>query len=113
MICVSAATPGIAIAEVFGRRGAAAPITTRFRHRVQRRRFEAIAQRGDPVDSRQFRRRRRGSGGETGDAGQVLGAGAAAALLAAAAQQRRRLDAAGHDESADARRAADLVRRQG
>ena len=43
----------------------------------------------------------------------VFGAGAAAALLSPAAQLRLELDIAGRDQRANARRAADLMRRQG
>ena len=54
----------------------------------------------------------RSSGSETGDSGQVLGSGTAPVLLAPAAQQRRHIDPASHGESADPRRAADLMSRQ-
>jgi len=40
---------------------------------------------------------RAGSGGETGDPGQVLGSGTELMLLAAAAQQRRQTDLPGHN----------------
>ena len=60
------------------------------------------------------RRRRllRGSGGETDDAGQVLGSGTAPVLLATATQQRHHIDPAGHDESANPWWAADFMCRQ-
>ena len=112
MICVSAATPGIAIAVRVGQARRGGADHQRLRHRVQRRRFEAIAQ----------------------PATRSYSAEPAAAASAAAAKpampgrfsvpaRRPRscppprssgveLGAADHDERADPRRAAELVRRQ-
>ena len=76
-------------------------------------RFERVAQLADPLVVVDLGCGGLGGSGEAGDAGHILGAGAASALLSAAAQHRRQIEPAAHDQRADPRRAAELVRRQG
>ena len=111
-ICVSAGTPGIAMAEVLGKRGAAAPSTTASGAIAAMPASNSIAQCGDPVIDGNFCHGSGGGGSETCDPRQVLGSGTTSVFLAATAQQRRQIDPAGHDESANPRRATDLMCRQ-
>ncbi len=97
MTWVSAATPGIAIAAVFGNRGDSGSEHYRLGRYCENPRLQCVAQSAHPVIDRDLLCCGNGGGGKTGDPREVFGTGAPSALLASAAQQRRQLQLAGND----------------